>query len=169
LDWGIAKALAARPQPGPLPPTPVGPSPSGGGAGTAPGGPETLPGQATGTPGFMAPEQARGEAGRGGKGRDVFWLGGVLCVTLPGQAPDTGVRQAVAGDVTEALARLDGCGADAGLIGLAKACLAAAPGARPADAAAVAGRVNVYRGEVAARQDEAERVLWLRAAGEAFS
>src|SRR5262249_42026582 len=83
--------------------------------------------------------------------------------------PYTGVPQAVAGDVTEAWARLDGCGADAELIGLAKACLAAAPGARPADAAAVAGRVKVYRDEVAARQAEAERLLWIRAAGEAFS
>ncbi|HJZ59908.1 MAG TPA: hypothetical protein VKE74_33510 [Gemmataceae bacterium] len=90
-------------------------------------------------------------------------------MTLTGQPPYTGVPQAVAGDVTEAWARLDGCGADAELIGLAKACLAAAPGARPADAAAVAGRVKVYRDEVATRQAEAERVLWLRAAGEAFS
>src|SRR5262249_17997117 len=83
--------------------------------------------------------------------------------------PYTGVPQAVAGDVTEAWARLDGCGADAELIGLAKACLAAAPGARPADAAAVAGRGKAYRDEVATRQAEAERGLWIRAAGEAFS
>jgi hypothetical protein len=53
-------------------------------------------------------------------------------------------------------ARLDGCGADAALVGLAKACLAPAPGARPADAAEVAGRVNRYRDEIAARQAQAE-------------
>jgi hypothetical protein len=109
----------------------------------------------------MAPEQARGEASRIGKASDVFGLGGILCVTLTGQPPYTEARQALAGDLTGAFARLDGCGADAELIGLAKACLAPAPEARPADAAEVAGRVKRYREEVAARQAQAERVLWL--------
>jgi hypothetical protein len=44
------------------------------------------------------------------------------------------------GDVTEVFARLDGCGADAELLGLAKACLAPAPEARRAEAAEVAAR-----------------------------
>ncbi len=161
LDWGIAKALAARPQPVQLPPTSVLPSPSAGGASTALGGPETLPGQSRGTPAFMAPEQARGEASRVGKASDVFGLGGILCVILTGQPPYTRAQQVLAGDVTEAFARLDGCGADAELIGLAKACLAPDPGARPADAAEVAGRLKRYRDEVAARQAQTERVLWL--------
>ena len=65
-------------------------------------------------------------------------------------------------------ARIDGCGADAELIALAKACLAPAPEARPADAAEVAGRVQRHRDAVAAWQAQAERVLWLRAVGEAF-
>jgi hypothetical protein len=162
MDWGIAKALAAAPQPAPVPRTPALLSPSISGAATGPGGPETVPGQALGTPAFMAPEQARGEASRVGKATDVFGLGGILCVTLTGQPPYTDVGQMLAGDVTEAFARLDGCGADAELIGLAKACLAPAPGARPADAAEVAVRVKRYREEVAARQAQAERELWLR-------
>jgi hypothetical protein len=120
----------------------------------------------------MAPEQARGDVSRVGKASDVFGLGSVLCVILTGQPPYTRAAQALAGDVTEALARLDGCGADAELIGLAKACLAPAAEARPADAVEVAGRVGRYRAEVAARQAEAERVLWLshatREGGEAF-
>jgi serine/threonine protein kinase len=166
MDWGIAKALAARPQPAPEPPRPVLPSPAVGGAATTPGGPETLLGQAKGTPAFMAPEQARGEASRVGKASDVFGLGGILCVMLTGQPPFTQARQALAGDVTGAFARLDGCGADAELVRLAKACLAPTPEARPADAAGVAGRVKRYRDEVAAQQAQAERELWLRQAAE---
>jgi tRNA A-37 threonylcarbamoyl transferase component Bud32 len=161
MDWGIAKALTGRPQPPPVPPTPVLPPPSVGGAETGLGGPETLPGQAKGTPAFMAPEQARGEAWRIGKASDVFGLGGILCETLTGHPPFTRARQAAAGGVDEAFARLDGCGADPELIGLAKACLASAPEARPADAGAVAGRVKRYRDESAARKAEAERLLWL--------
>jgi tRNA A-37 threonylcarbamoyl transferase component Bud32 len=172
MDWGIAKALAVRPQSTPLPPAPAPPSPAPGGAETGPGEAETLPGQAKGTPAFMAPEQARGEADRVGKTSDVFGLGGILCVTLTGQPPYTRAGEVLAGDVTEAFARLDGCGADSELVGLAKACLAPDPGARPADAGEVAGRVRRYRDEVAARQAQAERVLWLchatREGGEAF-
>jgi tRNA A-37 threonylcarbamoyl transferase component Bud32 len=169
MDWGIAKALAARPQPVQAVPAPALVSPAAGHATTGSGGAETLPGQARGTPAFMAPEQARGEASRVSKASDVFGLGGILCVTLTGQPPYTRAGQAPAADVTEAFARLDGCGADAELIGLAKACLAPDPGARPADAAEVAGWVRRYRDEVAARQAQAERVLWLCAAGEAFA
>jgi hypothetical protein len=87
---------------------------------------------------------------------------------LTGQPPFTRASQAPAGDVAEAFARLDGSGADAELIVLAKACLAPAPEVRPADAAEVAGRVKRYRVEVAARRAQVERELWIRAAGEAF-
>src|SRR5262245_50018010 len=97
MDWGIAKALAAKPQPAPLPPAPVLPAPSVGGATTGQEGSETLPGQAKGTPAFMAPEQAKGEAGRVGKASDVFGLGGILCVALTGQPPYTRAGQALAG------------------------------------------------------------------------
>jgi hypothetical protein len=166
LDWGIAKALAAHPDLEGVPPAPALAPPLDVGAATTLGGPETQPGQARGTPAYMAPEQARGETRRVGKASDVFGLGGILCVILTGQPPWTRSAQPRAGDVTEAFARLDGCGADAELIGLAKACLAPEPEARPADAAEVAGRVRRYREAVAARQAEAERAA--SAVGEAL-
>jgi hypothetical protein len=162
VDWGIAKALAARSQQAQVPLASVASSPSVGGAAPGPRRPETQSGEAKGTPAFMAPEQARGEVRRIGKASDVFGLGGILCVTLTGQPPYTSVGQVLAGDVSGACARLDGCGADAELIRLAKACLAAVPEARPADAGEVAGLVKCYREEVAARQAQAERALWLR-------
>src|SRR6516165_5905250 len=94
MDWGIAKALAARPQSAaPAPPRPALLSPLVGEAATRSGGPETLPGQVKGTPAFMAPEQARGESSRVGKPSDVFGLGGILCVTLTGQPPYTRPQQ----------------------------------------------------------------------------
>jgi DNA-directed RNA polymerase specialized sigma24 family protein len=81
-------------------------------------------------------------------GRTSAWMRDVLCDQLRkayGRDDDRpAVPQALAGDVTEAFARLDGCGADAELIALAKACLAPAPEARPADAAEVAGWVKRY-------------------------
>src|SRR5262249_43829404 len=141
-------------------------SPAVGGSAAGPRGPETLPGQAKGTPAFMAPEQARGEAGLLGKARDVFGLGGNLCVMFTGQPPYTPAEPALAGDVSEALARLDGCGADAELIGLAKECLAPDPEARPGDAAEVAGRVKRYRDAVATREAQVERESWLREVAE---
>jgi hypothetical protein len=95
-------------------------------------------------------------------------LGGILCVILTGQPPYTYSQQALVVDMADTFTRLDGCGADAALIQLAKACLAPDPGARLSDAVEVARWLKRYRDEVAARQAEAERLLWIRAAGEAF-
>jgi tetratricopeptide (TPR) repeat protein len=66
------------------------------------------------------------------------------------------MRQASSGDLTEALARLDGCGADPELIALAKRCLSAQPADRPRHAAFVAQAVTAYQRAVTERLRQAE-------------
>lgn len=104
----------------------------------------TRTGTAVGTPGFMAPEQARGDNRRVDERADVFGLGGLLAVILTGAPPfsdpDRGVvwEQSLAGDLGPAFDRLDGCGADRRMIRLAKRCLTREPEDRPRNAGVVA-------------------------------
>ncbi len=121
--------------------------------------PSSLP--IVGTPSYMAPEQARGEPIDARA--DVFALGGVLCATLTGHATFRGrdakevLAKAAAADVADAHARLDACGADPELVGLAKRCLAPDRVDRPADGTAVAAEVAAYRAGVEARLRAAEQ------------
>lgn len=152
MDWGLAKVLTAGAD---APDAEPGPS----AADTGPASeielsrdadPLTRAGTAFGTPQYMPPEQAQGEWGAVGPRADVFALGGILCEVLTGHPPYTGktaeVRaKAVLGNVGEALARLDACGAEPELVALAKECLAPNPEERPSDGKAVADRVAAFR------------------------
>ncbi len=151
MDWGLAKVLqrggvAADAKAGKEPP----PESM---IATARSGTDTdlsHAGSIMGTPSYMAPEQARGETDRIDERADVFALGSILCEILTGSPAFTGrssaeiVRKASRGDTSDALARLDGSGAEAELIALTKDCLAVEPDDRPRDANAVSERVTAY-------------------------
>ncbi|HVL15384.1 MAG TPA: hypothetical protein VM529_22625, partial [Gemmata sp.] len=94
---------------------------------------------------------------------DVFALGGILCAILTGQAPFRGqsarevIQRAAAADLTEANARLDGCGADAELVALCRRCLSPNPADRPANGQAVADALTAYLNGVQERLQAVER------------
>jgi serine/threonine-protein kinase len=123
---------------------------------------ESQAGSVLGTPAYMAPEQAAGDVDRVDRRADVFGLGSILCEVLTGQPAYTGAighevfRQALRGDTAAACARLDGCGADAELLALARNCLAFTQADRPRDAGVVAARLRAYLAGVQDRLHAAE-------------
>jgi serine/threonine protein kinase len=169
MDWGLAKVLpeggiadeeraASRQQEQPEQTT-IRTARSSGSAGS---GMETEAGSLLGTPAYMPPEQANGDVALLDRRCDVFGLGAILCEVLTGKAPYVGRsaeevrRKAANGDLADAAARLDACGADAELIALAKSCLAAEASDRPKDAQAVADGLTAYLDGVQERLHQAE-------------
>jgi tetratricopeptide (TPR) repeat protein len=165
MDWGLAKEVG-------LDTDDTEHEPSGSLVGGAIG--LTVTGSVMGTPAFMSPEQARGDAVD--VRTDVFALGGILCNLLTGQPVHTGasasdtIQKAATGQLAETHARLDACGADPELIAVAKQCLAVDRTERPADGQAVATLIAAYRRGVETRlhQAEADRAAAVVREAEAF-
>ena len=148
MDWGLAKVLAeggvadeeraSRAHQQPEDVTTIRTARSTGSHGSF--GTDTEAGSILGTPAYMPPEQASGDVALLDRRADVFALGAILCEILTGKPPYLGRsseevrRKAANGDLADATARLDACGADAELIGLTKACLAREAVDRPRDA-----------------------------------
>ena len=122
----------------------------------------TQTGTVLGTLAYMPPEQAAGEIRKLDARSDVFGLGAILCEILTGRPPYTGrdgnaVRvQAVHGELHEAFARLDRCGAEPEVVALCKRCLAFKQEDRPADGKAVAQAVAALRQAAEERARQAE-------------
>jgi serine/threonine-protein kinase len=155
MDWGLAKLL---PRTGETAEQPAGASEV---VGLPPGAVGQTCG-AVGTLAYMAPEQANGWWERADERVDVFGMGGILCAVLTGQPPYVGgsaaevQRKAQRGDLGEALARLEGCGAEPELVRLARACLCAEVEGRPRHAGEVAQTVAAHQAALQQRLRQAE-------------
>ena len=167
MDWGLAKEVGhidpVLPPSAAAPPTPAEcQADTWRGESVETGVDRTRAGSVMGTPGFMAPEQARGDLAAVDRRADVFGLGAVLCVLLTGHPPFRGgggrsaLDENAAGDLTAARAALAGCGAEAELIALCERCLHTDPAMRPADAGEVAAAVAGFRGLADERARRAE-------------
>ncbi|MEZ6095889.1 MAG: tetratricopeptide repeat protein [Pirellulaceae bacterium] len=120
----------------------------------------TMAGSVMGTPGYMAPEQAKGEPATFQS--DVFALGGILCKILTGHPIVDGndvveiIERTANGRFENAFQSLDKCGAEPELIRIAKRCLSLEQDERPPNGKEVANQIVQLRANADQRAREAE-------------
>ncbi|MFO0957973.1 MAG: serine/threonine-protein kinase [Isosphaeraceae bacterium] len=163
MDWGLAKVLGRPPVDDETPDetprrdTVIATARSGSEADAS------HAGAVLGTPGYMSPEQARGENAQVDERADVFALGSILCEILTGKPAVVGrstgevIRTTALGDLADGRSRLEASGADDDLIALALRCLQREYPDRPRDARDVADRIAAHIDGVQERLNEAER------------
>ena len=159
LDWGLAKVLREESDQA------IGSQPQSGGISTVHSDDARFQsefGDLIGTVQYMSPEAARTEVRELDERCDVFGLGAILCEILTGGPPFIGddrrdiLEKARRGDLAAAYESLDRCGADAELVQLTKACLAADPEPRPLHAGVVSDSITAYHTGLEERKREAE-------------
>ncbi len=102
-------------------------------------------GVAVGSPAYMAPEQAKGEAAAIGTATDVYLLGGMLFEMITGLTPHHGTDQrSCITAAAENRIQEPPPGTDGPLLAIARAALASEPSARPRDAAAFRARLREH-------------------------
>ncbi|MCA9137886.1 MAG: tetratricopeptide repeat protein [Planctomycetales bacterium] len=122
----------------------------------------TTAGDIVGTPGYMSPEQARGEINSVDTRADVFALGAILFQILFGRLPfqhDSRIEvieKTKQGNLATARKMLDERQEDPELVALCRHCLDPVAANRPADAAAVAEVIGEYLTGMERRLRQAE-------------
>lgn len=158
MDWGLAKDLSSQESEREV--LVSGNFSSGADDSGTPDDSHTRAGQILGTPGYMAPEQARGDPAD--VRSDVFSLGSVLCAILTGKPPIVGnsaaetIQRTASADLSDAMARLESCDADPEVVTLCRRCLSPNSSDRPSDGQAVADELSRYLNGVQERLRAAE-------------
>ena len=152
LDWGLARLVHAGDPTESLPES------------SQPGDHQTRVGSALGTPGYMSPEQARGENERVDARSDVWALGAVLFELISGSRAVVGdsasdlLSAAGLNGIQPLRATFDGQRIAPELREICESCLAAEPDDRPADGLALAERIESFL-EGTRQREEARRAL----------
>ena len=146
LDWGVAKLLARQTAELTIEPSSHGPD-------------GTAAGLRVGTPGFMAPEQQRGDTAAATPASDVYSLGALLFWMLAGATPPAGPD-----DASKALAARQPS-VPRRLRAIVTRCLSTDPAKRYPDGAALLADITRYRAGLAV---EAYPESWLDKIGRWF-